>query len=377
MIVDLVYGTRPNIIKAAALYVQWQENRAQTGLPFKIRLIDTGQHWDQNLSADQCATLGLPAPDVHLAIGQTAQQKPQETAIPLSRTQMIARAQSAYADHLKQSAPDVTIVIGDVNGSLGVARAAKANGIYLCHLEAGLRGGIDAVAEEANRIEIDQISDDLWAPDLQAKQNLLTEGIPESRIHLTGNAVIDTLIRFGAKSEKKADPTTLVTLHRAENVDHPARLRAITESLMELSLHHRLVWPLHPRTRYRLSENNLLGKISKASNVELLPPLCYSDFAIRLTQSVGVITDSGGVIEECAWLGKPTLIVRPASERLHMVEFCGFELVEPENLVHALNVQSRKPIRKFRPHGWDGRAAQRMIDRLSEICHHPQPVTAH
>ncbi|WOI11157.1 UDP-N-acetyl glucosamine 2-epimerase [Thalassospira lucentensis] len=362
MIIDLVYGTRPNLIKAAALYLAWQEKRDD--LPFILRLIDTGQHWDPALSEGLRLSLGLPVPEIRLGIGQPGN----------SRHTLVQNADDAYCRMLGQSPAQGTIVIGDVNGSLGVARAAKRNSTYLIHLEAGLRGGFDAVAEEANRTEIDGLSDMHWAPDKAAADNLHKEGIKAKGIHNVGNIVIDAMIRFGGSttaiwSSSAQTGPVLLTLHRAENIDNLVRLSSIIDAIIDLAHETPIIWPLHPRAQGAFAQSGFGRRIRDAGNIKIVAPMLYPDFLAALVAARYVITDSGGIIDECAWLGKVGCILRPTTERATALEASALELCEPADLVQtATNLTNRTaPLVPFRPAGWDGKTANRMLDTLAAL----------
>lgn len=369
MIVDLVYGTRPNIIKAAALYAKWRETRHCW--PFALRLIDTGQHWDQTLSAHQCRALNLPAPAFNLHMGhrQNATGGRPPGYDPTPRMAAIANVAQAYKTVLASGTkPAATIAIGDVNGSVGVAQAANTCNVSLFHLEAGLRGGIDAKAEEANRHELDRRCHYLWAPDESAAANLLAENTPSDRITVTGNIMIDALLRFAPQHRETAHqiaPTVLVTIHRAENTDDQMRLKPIVKSILEVAQSHQVIWPLHPRTKHALDQLALTPFIEKCTTISLLPALPYPAFMARLNAASAIITDSGGILEECAFLGKPAVIVRPQTERPHAMAHCGFHHCAPADIARYLNHALPHPPTPFRPKGWDGKAAERMLQDLS------------
>ncbi|MAZ34740.1 MAG: hypothetical protein CMO06_16495 [Thalassospira sp.] len=359
MIIDLVYGTRPNLIKAAALYLAWQKKRDD--LPFILRLVDTGQHWDSALSEGLRLSLGLPTPEIRLGIGQSGN----------SRDTLVQNTDDTYCRMLCQSPAQATIVIGDVNGSLGVARAAKRSSVYLIHLEAGLRGGFDAVAEEANRTEIDSLCNMHWAPDEAAANNLHIEGINAKGIHNVGNIVIDAMLRFGGSITAIWPPSVqtgpiLLTLHRAENIDNIVRLSSIIDAIIDLARETPIIWPLHPRAQGAIAQSGLWRRIRDARNIKIVAPMLYPDFLAALVAARYVITDSGGIIDECAWLGKAGCILRPTTERATALEASALELCEPADLVRtATNLTNRTaPPVPFRPVGWDGKTANRMLDTL-------------
>lgn len=359
MIIDLVYGTRPNLIKAAALYLAWWKRRDD--LPFALRLIDTGQHWDPALSEGLRLSLGLPAPEIRLGIGQPGN----------NRSTLVQNADEAYCRVMGQSPSQATIAIGDVNGSLGVARAAKKHSIFLIHLEAGLRGGFDAIAEESNRTEIDRLCDMLWAPDETAANNLRKEGINANGVHNVGNIVIDAMLCFGGSSVPivSSSPGTgpvLLTLHRAENIDNLVRLSSIVNAIVDLARETEIIWPLHPRAQSALVKSGLWRRIRDSGNIKITSPILYPDFLSVLFNAPYVITDSGGMIDECAWLGKAGCVLRPTTERPTALNASALEICEPEYLVKKASslLKGNRPISPFRPAGWDGKAAERMLDTL-------------
>ncbi|WP_417811608.1 UDP-N-acetyl glucosamine 2-epimerase [Thalassospira alkalitolerans] len=366
MIIDLVYGTRPNLIKAAALYLAWQEKRDV--MPFALRLIDTGQHWDPTLSDGLRVALGLPAPHYRLGIGQAG----------IDRPAIIAKANAAYCTILRKSPAHATIVIGDVNGSLGIAKAVKSapnDKMPLIHLEAGLRGGFDAIAEETNRIKIDALCDIHWAPDTSSVENLLAEGGTANHIHQVGNIVIDAMVRFGGqKIEKsslhKGNRPVLLTLHRAENIDDIVRLSSIIEAIITLSKNTKIIWPLHPRAQDALAQSGLWRRIRDTANIQISAPMLYPAFLSALADCACVITDSGGIIDECAWLGKPGCILRPTTERAATLRASGLRLCEPANLEQtAIDlINNPDPPAPYRPEYWDGKAADRMLQTLMMLA---------
>lgn len=365
--VDLVFGTRPNIIKAAALYAAWQERR--TDWPFALRLIDTGQHWDDTLSHNQRIALGLPEPARNLGIGPVLEKQRQSgNAPPFGREAVITSTQTAYEHILQTAPPTASIAIGDVNGSVGIARGAVKHLIPVFHLEAGLRGGCDAIAEESNRHELDHMCTYLWAPDETAQINLQNEHIPATKITVTGNIMIDALLRFSPTKPPQAPTaltqnTILVTLHRAENLVNPARFNEILTAIFKIAQAHPIVWPLHPRTRSILEQSGRFNEIS--GNICLLPALAYPDFMARLKQAKLVITDSGGILEECAYLGKRTVILRPQTERPHAMAHCGFRHTEPRDLTKQTDMALHNTPTPFRPAGWQGNAAIRMLEDIT------------
>ncbi|WP_157831992.1 UDP-N-acetyl glucosamine 2-epimerase [Thalassospira marina] len=376
-IIDLVFGTRPNIIKAAGLYAAWQENAGDW--PFHLRLVDTGQHWDDTLSQNQRLALGLPEPACNLGIGKVLAGQNRNSVDNGAtnsdwRETVISAAAHAYERLVKTAPPTASIAIGDVNGSVGITRAAARQGVSLFHLEAGLRGGSDAIAEEANRRELDHICQYLWAPDDTALANLVAEGISTDRIAVTGNIMIDTLVRWaplapatatadGADAVAGGQHPILVTIHRAENLAPLGRFRDILSGISAIAQDHPVTWPQHPRTRQQIEKTDWAKQTP--GNICLLPALTYPDFMAQLHQAKLVITDSGGILEECAYLGKRTVILRPRTERPHAMAHCGFLHATPHDLPQQTAQALQNTPSPFRPAGWDGNAAIRMLEDIT------------
>lgn len=236
-----VVGARPNFVKAAPVM------RA-LGRFHGVRqtLIHTGQHFDANMSDVFFQELGMPQPKHNLSVGAG------------SHAVQTAEIMSRFEPHVMQSKPDLVLVYGDVNSTLAAALVCAKLGIPIGHVEAGLRSFDRTMPEEINRLVTDQVSDLLFTPSGDATENLLREGIAREKIHLVGNVMIDTLVRFLpvveaspilASLRLQPQSYALVTLHRPSNVDAPAMLGSIIEALNDVSRHLPVVFPVHPRTR--------------------------------------------------------------------------------------------------------------------------------
>jgi len=322
--------------------------------------------------------LDLPRPDVELGIGQG------------SPTEQIARIMLGLEPILAARQPDWVLVVGDVNSTLGAALAAAKGNIRLAHVEAGLRSFDRRMPEEINRVVVDQLADLLLTPSPDANKNLLREGIPEERILEVGNVMIDSLravllgdlARRGGKlypQVQSDSPYGVVTLHRAANVDDPARLTSLLGVLGKLARRLPLYFPIHPRTAARLAEAGL----ALPAGIEALPPLGYRDFLDLWSGATLVLTDSGGLQEETTALGVPCLTLRETTERPITVEYGTNRLVgtDPERILAAAwevleagiprhsagraLVPARLPL-------WDGHASERilaaLLDRSPRKC---------
>jgi len=350
----IVVGTRPEIIKMAPLV---RACRAR-GLPYL--LLHTGQHYSFEMDGVFFSELGLPAPDVNLEVGSGTQ------------IYQVSSAMSGLEPILAEHRPDVVLVEGDTNSVLAAALAANKAGIRVGHVEAGLRSYDRGMPEEVNRVLTDHLADFLFAPTPGARDILLGEGLPAARVHVTGNTVVDELLlqrgrarrpglleRFGVEPGRFA----LATLHRAENVDDPARLRGALGGLAGVSeaLGLPVLAALHPRTQARIAE--LEPGLTRGLRV--LPPLGYLDFLGLHAEAGLMLTDSGGLQEEACCLRVPCVTLRDNTERPESVEVGANRLAgaDPARIVEAARAMSARARDWPNPFG-DGRAGERIVDVL-------------
>jgi UDP-N-acetylglucosamine 2-epimerase (non-hydrolysing) len=265
--------------------------------------------------------------------------------------------------------PDGVIVVGDVNSTVAAAMVAAKLQIPVFHVEAGLRSFDKSMPEEINRVITDAISDVLLVTEESGRRNLLHEGVPESRIHLVGNLMIDSL-RTNLAAARRSDilyrlgvagqAFGLVTLHRPSNVDCPEQLDEILGALQEISRTLPLMFPVHPRTRAHLQ------RTSRMDNITLLEPLGYLDFLCLMSNSAAVLTDSGGMQEETTALGIPCLTLRDNTERPITIEQ-GTNLLagtRRETILEAWSEMRIRPKIGRIPPLWDGAAAERCLQVL-------------
>jgi UDP-N-acetylglucosamine 2-epimerase (non-hydrolysing) len=344
-----IVGARPNFMKVAPVLsaLKGRENVVQT-------LIHTGQHYDVNMSDVFFQQLGIPAPDVNLAVGSGTHAK--QTAEIMIRLEPV----------VLERQPDIVLVYGDVNSTVATALVCAKLGVRIGHVEAGLRSFDRTMPEEINRLVTDQLADLLFTPSEDGDENLRHEGIPAEKIFLVGNVMIDSLMRLlpmGQRTRIDGLPEryALVTLHRPANVDDSVRLKGILESLLEVNRDLAVVFPTHPRTRKRINDFGL-----NAGQLRLLDPCPYVDFLGLQSRATVVITDSGGIQEETTCLGVPCLTVRENTERPITVSMGTNVLVgrDREKLRTELSrVLGGKAKKGTVPPLWDGHAG----DRIAEI----------
>ena len=340
-----IVGARPQFIKAAPLS---QAIAGAAGL--EERLIHTGQHYDYEMSQIFFEQLSLPEPAEHLGVG-SAPHGAQTGA-------MLEKIEAS----LVRDRPDLVLVYGDTNSTLAGALAAVKLHIPVAHVEAGLRSYNPRMAEEINRVLTDHMSTLLFTPSPVAVGNLAREGITRG-VHTVGDVMCD-IAHSAAKLERPSALKTLgitrgdfvlVTIHRAENTDDPARLRAIFDALAAAGT--LMVVPLHPRTRSRLAQE-------LPDRVRLIKPVSFLDMAELESAARVIVTDSGGVQKEAMFHHVPCVTVRPETEWTETVELGWNRLVEPSGLRDAVLNAKPGPAFGVYPYG-DGRAAEKIARILA------------
>ena len=352
----VVVGARPNFVKAAPILAAAE----RAGLDFA--LLHTNQHYDDSLSRVFFDDLDLPAPHVELGIGSD------------SHARQTARIMLAFEHELLRIDPEIVVVVGDVNSTLACALVAAKEHYPVAHVEAGLRSFDERMPEEINRRLCDHVSRHLFTTSADADENLAREGVPAERVALVGNTMIDTLDRCLEAARERGVPRRLglaggpyavATLHRPENVDDPLVLTRLIAALASISHLLPVVLPLHPRTQERLERQGLR---ELANGVRTTPPLGYLDFLGLVADAALVLTDSGGLQEETTAVGVPCLTLRESTERPVTVTRGTNTVVgtDPVRIVAAAKTAlERGGAAGALPPLWDGRAAERLVDRLA------------
>ena len=377
-----VVGARPNFMKIApfvkAIMVH---NAKQSTLNIEHILVHTGQHYDHRMSKAFFDDLELPEADINLEVGSG------------THAEQVGQTMIEFEKVLKAEKPDWVVVVGDVNATLACSVTAKKEWIRCCHIEAGLRSGDMTMPEEINRLVTDRLSDLLLAPDIFSMQNLRREGISDSHIRLVGNIMIDTLEvcrqkaselnineiiarniikgNFHCPVEVENEKYALITIHRPSNVDDKEVLTSLVRFFTETAKpEFPFLWPLHPRTRKQLYSFGLYNALMIHPDIVLLEPLGYYDM-LRLNMGAKVMmTDSGGLQEECTVLGTPFITLRRNTERPVTLRQNGGSGVLTGNDVNMLKSEFKAAINRsrtpLRPPLWDGKAAERCLKAIIE-----------
>ena len=393
-----VVGARPNFMKVAPFIHSINAYNQKHPNTIKHLLVHTGQHYDDRMSKSFFETLNIPDADINLGIGSG------------SHAEQVGLSMIELEKVFISEKPDWVVVFGDVNATLAASVNAKKLHIKVCHVEAGLRSGDITMPEEINRLVTDRLSDLLLTPDRLSIENLRKEGVDDNRIRFVGNIMIDTLEANRGKAEKLSiqsiitnnqinqpinqstnqpinqstnqpikqsstqsipvsEQFALMTLHRPSNVDYKEVLEPLINFLVdEIARKMSIIWAVHPRTEKQLKTFYLWDKVLNSPNIHLVHPLDYHSM-LRLNMDAKImLTDSGGLQEECTVLGTPCLTMRWNTERpITLREHGGASVLVGNNIErireefnHTLS-QPRKP---ERPELWDGHTAERCLKAI-------------
>ena len=371
-----VVGARPNFMKIAPFIhaIKYFNNNSIDKI--EHILVHTGQHYDDRMSKTFFEELNIPEADINLEVGSG------------THAEQVGNTMIAFEKVLKEYKPDWVIVVGDVNATLACSITAKKEWVKCCHIEAGLRSGDIKMPEEINRLVTDRLSDLLLTPDIISSKNLKNENVPEEKIVFVGNIMIDTLEENLPRAShlKLNDIITknslyqidkrivdehyaIMTLHRPSNVDYPEVFIPLLEFLLnEVGKDFPVIWPIHPRAVKQIHNLGLWDKIKMSENIILLHPIGYLEM-LRLNKGAKImLTDSGGLQEECTILGTPCLTLRWNTERpITLKEYGGASVLVGNNIERIRSEYyksiSQKRIPKI-PELWDGHTAERCLKAI-------------
>lgn len=374
-----IVGARPNFMKIAPFSREIKRHNGLSDSKIELLIVHTGQHYDNNMSVAFFNALEIPTPDINLEVGSG------------THAEQVGQTMIALENVLRRERPDWVVVVGDVNATLAGSVTAKKEGIRLCHIEAGLRSGDMSMPEEINRLVTDRLADLMLTPDRLSSENLRKEGVPEERIVFVGNIMIDTLEANRGKAAALSVETIcrknllagescdlppsfnenyiLMTMHRPSNVDDLNVLNPLLEFLSDEVVEEMpLVWPIHPRSEKRLKEFGLWEKVISKKRIILLKPIGYHEM-LRLNMAARVLlTDSGGLQEECTILGTPCLTMRWNTERPITLREYGGASVLVGNDVGRIRTEFKSALtmerKPMRPELWDGHAAERCLQAI-------------
>jgi len=352
-----VAGARPNFMKIAPLIEEMKKYDDVEPI-----LVHTGQHYDEEMSDLFFVHLNIPTPDINLEVGS------------FSHAVQTARIMIEYEPVILERRPSLTLVVGDVNSTIACSLVSVKLGVPVAHIEAGLRSGDRTMPEEINRILTDAISDYLFVTEESGIKNLRREGISEEKIFFVGNVMIDTLRSHIKKSESSdilerlnlnKGEYAVLTLHRPSNVDDYYSFDEILKAIDYMQKRLKIIFPVHPRTKNKISSFGFEDQIDKMENFVLIDPLGYLDFMKLMKDSRLVLTDSGGMQEETTVLGIPCITLRENTERPVTITEGTNTLAGTgaENIIKVFDgIWGKKDFNYKIPKLWDGKAASRIVE---------------
>ncbi len=352
-----VVGARPQFVKAAVL------SRALRNSAVEELILHTGQHYDPSMSEVFFQEMEIPKPAYNLEVGSA------------SHGAQTGRMMEKIEEIMKVVKPAACLVYGDTNSTLAGALVAAKLHVPVVHVEAGLRSFNRQMPEEINRVLTDHVSDYLLCPTDTAVKNLRAEGLGNREIRNVGDVMYDAALFYSEKSAGKVlsglglEPRAyaLMTLHRAENTDDPKRLAEIMRAVSEFSSSHKVLLPLHPRTRSILLNN---PTIKIPEGLRILDPVGYVEM-IELTKNASlVLTDSGGLQKEAFFFKVPCVTLRSETEWVELLELAWNRLADPrlgaESMLKTMNAALGTVGRDARPYG-DGKAGEKIRKLLEEV----------
>lgn len=356
----VVVGTRPNLIKITK-FKQCFEKYDN----LELKILHAGQHYDYKMSEIFFDQLGIPKPDRIFKLEA-------ESAVG-----KIAEMMVKFEEYVTELNPDLVLVPGDVNSSMACGIAASRLGYPVGHIEAGLRSFDREMPEEINRLLIDELSDLFFVTEPSGLENLSNEKKDKGNVHYVGNTMIDSLVQFKPVFEEskilqeigvESKSYFVFTFHRPGNVDNETKLKELVATIKGIASTNQVVFPVHPRTKNNLEKFKLWNEVED-SNIILTEPVGYIDFMKLISNSIGVITDSGGIQEETTFMQVPCLTIRPNTERPVTNEIGSNTLLpfdQNEILKYVDQIIDGSYKKGEIPKKWDGNATDRIVKAIHE-----------
>lgn len=337
-------------------------NKTNPSQKIYYRLIHTGQHYDKKMSEDFFDQLNIPKPHLNLGVG-SGSQATQTGGIMVG-----------YEKALNDWKPELCIVVGDVTSTMACAITAKKEWVKVAHVEGGIRSGDETMPEEINRMATDSITDYFFTTSEEANANLRNLGHAEEKIFFVGNTMIDSLLAnlnrliepdLYTRENLQSGEYIVMTLHRPSNVDAYEQLRNLLSIISDNTEGKKIVFPMHPRTQKMFDQLDI-----RFDNLIVTGPMSYLEFIYLIKNSLGVVTDSGGITEETTVLGVPCITLRDSTERPETVTIGTNEIVgtNPENIIPFLEKLVSGNWKKGGiPPLWDGKTAERIVEILVRL----------
>lgn len=342
-------GTRPNFMKIAPLCKQMRKEEIE------YEVYHSGQHYDTKLSSVFLKQLSIDHIN-HMNCDH------RDNAIKHIQS-IIKRTKEILTKNIREVR--AVIVVGDVSTTYAVTLAARELGLKIAHVESGLRSFDISMPEELNRITVDHLSDYLFAPSIDAIENLAAEGI-QDHVYIVGNVMIDCLINIEEHLTKDntVEDYIVSTFHRPSNVDKEETLKEITHQLIALSKRKKVYFFVHPRTKKNLEQFGLMELFQSCNSVKLFEPIGYLDFMQYLYNAKVVVTDSGGIQEETTYLDIPCFTARENTERPVTIREGTNKLISIDGIS---KISFEKKTGKRIPYLWDGDTSLRIVNILSNV----------
>lgn len=354
-----IVGNRPQFIKLAPLSKELHRRG------YKDIIIHSGQHYDANMSDVFFEGLGIDKPVENLAVGSG------------THAEITAKVMVGVEKVVEKYKPDVVILYGDTDTTVAAALACAKLNVPIAHVEGGVRTYSKTNPEEKNRVVTDHLSEVVFCPYMEALECAKKEGLTETA-YFTGDIMYDTFLQTKEKCKDEVlekyglekEQYVLMTWHRQENTDSKERMDKILDFLSRIPC--KIVYPIHPRTKKMLQVYELFDKAESIANLLIIEPVGYDEMVSLQCNSRVILTDSGGLSKESVFAGARCLFmldltIWPDLERIGWLQHVDFE--DEASIVKALHVVEEGKADQVEVDFYgDGHAAEKMVDRLNEIC---------